>query len=357
MVAILPAEPPPRLVSATPRAPAPAAWPLPCPASAGWELIATARLPRSDSDGLPLGGFSAAAVDPVDHRLWLLSDSGEPFLVPVEGLEALGIRPLRLGIRLALRDPSGQPFPHPLDGEGLVLSGEDLWIVSEGRRSTERPPQLLRFDRAQGRLRQAIPLPEPWQARPGRGLGANQGPEALALLPEAWTGGSLSLLMAAERPLLQDPAGQVRLLGYGPLAAALPPIAPPDRPAGGVAGFTALGSFDLPLEGPAWGLTEVMPLPRAGGLLGLIRGFEPPERWWSRLVLLPRPAAGVSGRPLRSWDLLAEGLPADNWEGLAPGPPLGDGRPSVLLVSDDNFSPRQTSLIARLAPRRLAPCP
>ena len=35
--------------------------PLPCPHQAGWELVRTIELPRTISDGLPIGGFSAAA--------------------------------------------------------------------------------------------------------------------------------------------------------------------------------------------------------------------------------------------------------------------------------------------------------
>jgi hypothetical protein len=66
--------------------------------------------------------------------------------------------------------------------------------------------------------------------------------------------------------------------------------------------------------------------------------------------------------PIQGWDLLARGpgntgLPADNWEGMSWGPTLADGRASLLLVTDDNFNPFQSNLLAVLAPRRLANCP
>jgi hypothetical protein len=57
-----------------------------------------------------------------------------------------------------------------------------------------------------------------------------------------------------------------------------------------------------------------------------------------------------------SWDLKAIGLSPDNWEAITPGPPLEDGRPTLLLVSDDNFNPLQDNLLAQLAPRRSAAC-
>jgi hypothetical protein len=60
--------------------------------------------------------------------------------------------------------------------------------------------------------------------------------------------------------------------------------------------------------------------------------------------------------PLISWNLLALGLAPDNWEVLLAAPPLGDGRPSVLLATDDNFNPLQRSHLARLVPRQLPGC-
>lgn len=331
--------------------------PWPCPEPASWQLLAQVTLPREGLDGQPIGGFSAAVAEaqpgPVAETvLWLLSDAPQPFLLPVRGVENLGAAPLRIGRRLPLTTAAGEPFPHPLDGEGMVLRGEDLWIVSEGRRTAERPAQLLRFDRRNGRMLQALDLPEDWRTAPGRGLGANQGPESLTLLPPLFN----SLVLATERPLLQDPPGQVRLLAFGPLATALGPVQP-----GGTAApaFRPLGAFDLPLEGPAWGLTDLLAWPGSGGpegLLGLIRGYEAPANWWARLVLLPLPnQAQAPLRPMRQWDLLAAGLTPDNWEGLAAGPPLSDGRPTLLLVSDDNFNPLQASLIARIAPRCPSP--
>ena len=56
--------------------------PLPCPLEAGWELVRTIALPRTLADGRPLGGFSAAAYQPKQDRLWLLSDAPIGHLVP-----------------------------------------------------------------------------------------------------------------------------------------------------------------------------------------------------------------------------------------------------------------------------------
>nr|WP_255510525.1 esterase-like activity of phytase family protein [Cyanobium sp. LEGE 06143] len=70
------------------------------------------------------------------------------------------------------------------------------------------------------------------------------------------------------------------------------------------------------------------------------------------MALYPLPAAtdDAAAPPLAEWDLIATGLSPDNWEGLIPGPPLSDGRPTLLLLSDDNLNPLQANRLAQLAP-------
>ena len=325
---------------------------LPCPLSAGWDKVAEVRLPRLDGAGQPSGGFSAATYRADRDELWLLSDAPLGQLVGWSGLGKLGKSPLRpLGV-VSLRSGVGATLPESMDGEGLVLKGERAWVVSEGRRIPERPPQLLRFDRRSGELELALPMPAEWQPAPGQGLASNQGPESLTLLLRQ--GKPAVLLMAAESALLQDPPGQVRVLGWT-LGASMesPAVAP--KP---------LQPLRLPV-GAGWGLTDLLALPEPpleAPLLGLQRRFQAPDQWSNRLVLYPLPkpitAAGNAAplSPLMSWDLNALGLTPDNWEAITPGPPLEDGRPTLLLASDDNFSPLQDNHLVQLAPRRTAAC-
>lgn len=323
----------------------------PCPTGAGWERLSLSRLPRRDGSGERAGGFSAVLVEPDGQGVLLLSDGPQGWLALAQlggaegGPRLTGRRPLRSGPAAAL--------PAAMDGEAMVRRGASLWLASEGRRTPERPPQLLRVKAASGELEQVLDLPADWQAGPGRGLAANGGPEALALLRR--TGQADALLMAAETPLLQDPPGQVRLLAWS--LATDPPVAQPLAP--------------LRLPWGPWGLTDLLAVTDGRGgtaLLALLRRFEPPDRWGARLALYPLPAAIPAAAaadprtravpPLASWDLLAAplDLPADNWEGLAAGPPLPDGRPTLVLVSDDNFSAFQDNVLAVLAPLRLSTC-
>ena len=312
--------------------------PLPCPLEAGWELVRTIALPRTLADGRPLGGFSAAAYQPMQDRLWLLSDAPIGHLVPWGGLARwLEGQPdtLRPGRRLLLRGGDGQPLPEGFDGEGLVIEGRQAWIASEGRRSQDRRARLIRIDLGSGRLQQELPLPQAWRAGPGQGLGSNNGPESLTALAPG------DLLLAAEAPLLQHQAGDgISLMRRVPGDA-----------------LRAAGALDVGAAGRHDGLTELLALPSRQQLLGLRRGFAPPDQWTARLQLFALPDhQGPPLQPIIGWDLLETGLPPDNWEAMALGPVLSDGRQTLVLASDDNFNPLQSSWVAVLSPRRTTAC-
>lgn len=320
---------------------------LPCPLDAGWEVVQQQVLPRSSTDGRPIGGFSAVLAESPEGPLWLLSDAPEPFTVV---LQARGAPPQ---LHWQLLDPQplqGVP-PRPFDGEALVMttgsSGPRWWMASEGRLNTEQPAELLQLGRPSAvagfRLLDRTPLPMEWQPQAGRGLRPNGGPEALVPLPGE------RLLIAAETPLQQDPPDRLRLL----LA----------ETRGGIR-FHPLGTtlaFEPAIGAEThWGLTELLGLP-GGRLLALWRGYAPPDRWWTHLALLPAPTLDGAGtgplKPLAVWDLQTEGLPADNWEAMAPGPRLAGDRASFWMVSDDNFNPLQANRVALIAPRRGPGCP
>jgi hypothetical protein len=302
-----------------------------------WQVVRQVPLPRQARDSRPIGGFSAIRYRAETDRIWLLSDLPQGTITTWEGLEGQG--PLRLESTLALQSGPGGSVGE-LDGEGLVMITRDqAWVASEGRRSEQRPAQLLRFDLSTGTLLQNVPLPPAWQPAPGQGLPSNGGPESLIALP--MPDGTPALLMAAEHPLLQDPTGRVRLLrwrwsmGQDPLTEA-----PHPEP---------LGSLPLP-SGEDWGLTDLLAVGDEK-LLALMRRFIPPTGWQIRLELhaLPQGNRPAPAAALASWDLIAAGLEPDNWEGLEQGPSLPDGRSTLLLVSDDNLNPLQRSRVALLA--------
>jgi hypothetical protein len=59
------------------------------------------------------------------------------------------------------------------------------------------------------------------------------------------------------------------------------------------------------------------------------------------------PLTPVSQREVFAFDDL--GIPIDNIEGMTFGPPLPDGRQTLIIVSDNNFSPGQFTQFIVLA--------
>jgi len=323
---------------------------LPCPLEAGWALIRLWELPKRADNGLSLGGFSAAAYQASDDRLWLVSDASRGYLLPVGPL-AKALRtgdPLQVGPRLVLRDQSGTPLPPSFDAEGLVLTGNHgVWIVSEGRRQAGHQARLQRFSLRNGWLLETKRLPPAWTARPGQGLAVNQGPESLTRSSDG------GLVLAAEAPLLQD-------------------LAQGDTDGVRLAHLDLEGVVEergrLPLDfvssdpketdpKETVGLTELLALNGPPALLALIRRHRP-LHWTAKLQLFSwhaRPSP-LALQPITGWDFTNEEVPRENWEGLAWGPELDDGRRTLVIVSDDNFSLVQRNLVGLLAPRRSPRC-
>jgi len=313
---------------------------LPCPLEAGWILQRDMLIPGAG------GGYSAIAVESPLRRFWLLSDLPEGEL-SAWTLPSAHDAPRQLD---ALRLQVPQQVTHQLDGEGLVIDGDQAWVATEGRRSQERPAQLLRVSLVSGALLEAVPLPPLWQPQPQQGLNSNAGPEGLARLNRP--GEPLALLMAAERPLLQDPDDQVRLLRWH--------WPRPNRSRREPPQASEQGALEAPADGP-WGLTDLQVLhpqqPGAPLLLTLWRRYREPLQWSNQLRLYRLPEPGQVMKAIHHWDLQQVGLTPENWEGLSVASALSPAQPSLLLVSDDNRNPLQTSRLAMLRPHRLASCP
>ena len=289
------------------------------------------------------------ALDWPRRRLWLLSDAKRTHSVALHWQGTVRQPVFAVQAPQPLQGQGSQK----LDAEALARAPgsapERFWMASEARNPSKRPASLLELKLLGSggfAIQQQWPLPAEWQPQQGRGLRRNKGPEALVALP------GLRFVLAAEAPLQQDSSRQLRLL----LA----------QQQGQQMRFTPLGTpllVSAPLQAQAhWGLTSLLPT-QAGEqppLLALWRGYAEPNSWWNRLSLLPPlpldQAPSRAMAPLMRWDLRDVGLEPDNWEALTAGPQLEDGRPTLLLASDDNFSPFQQNRLALLAPLQPEAC-
>lgn len=284
----------------------PAATPLELGAPRGGRLIPLGGLELNTS-AWGFGGLSALNLAP-DLTLTAVSDRGRWWRAPMRlsGGRLAGIGDASFG---PLRDAAGAPLGQGLnaDSESLARLPNGDWLVG-----LERWHRILRYSDLVGPS-QSFEAPPGLEAAPRNG-----GLEALTVLADGRV-----LAVAEDLP------------GQGPESRA-----------------AWIGTF----QGPrlAWRRTEYRPasglvptdaaaLPD-GGALVLERRFTLFGGFSARLAHLP-PAALRGTAPLigEMWLELPPDAPAENWEGVAAT--RHEGRTLVALVSDDNQSPFQRTLL------------
>lgn len=337
---------------------APATPPPPAPVS-GLEYLGRAVLPRGRTfDGAVVGGLSGLGYDPAARRFWALSDDrgahgpSRCYRVRIAlgsegGKPRLGPESVTIETMLPLRDAKGNPFePASLDPEGIARRGDVFFVSSEGI-SRKGIPAFVAQLRPDGRVLRELPLPERYWPAPGRGVRENLGFESLALTPDArYLFAGLENALAQDGPEATRGSGSPsRLLRFdverGGRAEFVYPVEPvrTSLPPG--------DAFELN------GLSDLLPLDDLH-LLALERQFVEGAGNSARLyevslegatdVSSVDALAGATYVPVKKTlllDLVELGVPLENFEGMAFGEDLPDGRGTLVLVSDDNFNPKQ----------------
>jgi hypothetical protein len=322
----------------------------------GQQIIETGTL----FQGTQVGGLSSIAYDSRRDVFYALSDDPSQFnpariytlrLDASDGtLDAGDIDFLAV---TTLRDTNGQTFaPFSLDPEGIALTKDDeVVITSEGIANQLIDPFVARFS-LDGRQLGVLPVPASFlpNSSQTRGVRQNLGFESAVTAPNG-----RFLFTGVEGALVQDgPAASLtagspaRLLRYNLQTGRVDrqhlywtdAIAEPPVPA---------GSFAVN------GLVELLALNNEN-VLAMERSFSvgaPDTGNTIKLYAIKLAGAdNINGvdciaatldeiRPVDKTllvDLDDLAIPLDNVEGMAFGPELRDGRRSLLLVSDNNFS-------------------
>jgi len=251
-----------------------------------------------------------------------------------------------------LLDRSGQPFaPGSLDPEGLALTPEDTVVITSEGDAVQLIDPFVREFTLDGRQISNLAVPNYYDPAADATSGIRNN---LALESAGITRDGNFLFTATENALIQDgPAATLtttspaRLLRYNQ-------IGMPDQEFV----YVVEPVQDPPIPSDAFavnGLVDLLPLSPTR-MLALERGFSTGVGNDVRLYLVDT-AGATNVRGLRAlppdlsgvqvvqktllFNLDRLGLTLDNLEGLTFGPVLPDGQQSLVIVSDNNFSPTQ----------------
>ena len=346
------------------------------------ELVGSAILPKQSFDGEPIGGISAIAYDVNRDRLYGLSDNRDRPRFYTFKLTDISNPTLSVEAVTYLKDAQGNSYiPGQLDPEGMALTPSNtLLISSEGSPQGQVAAAVGEYDLATGQLKTDLPIPERYLfdsllnsnediseankdqiLEQTQGIQENLSFEALAINVSSGAGGIYEpyrLFVATEGPLLQDLDFEPdvpyknRLLHYtiDPYQTTLI--------------SEHLYEMDLAPSGAVLhGLSEIAVLDQGGHFLALERSFgfqgfalklyqlaSGGATDISAIASLRSNGSDLSGiTPIRKQlvlDFASLPAPLQNYEAMTFGPPLANHQKSLLVMSDDNFSPDQeTSLL------------
>ncbi|MEM9482292.1 MAG: esterase-like activity of phytase family protein [Cyanobacteria bacterium P01_F01_bin.116] len=331
------------------------------------EAVDHVVLPMEEFDGTQVGGLSAIAYDRKQNQFYALSDDRQcsRFYTLDLNLSPTGINDVVVKTVTPLKDSDGNSIA-PLDAEGMVLTPNGTLIVSsEGSPNQQIPPRLQEFDLATGQLKTDFRIPDRYlltdedKATAGQtqGIQENIGFEALTISAPGGIYEPYRLFAATEGPLYQDLdidpeiPFKNRWLHY---------LIDPN--------FVGVGQSTLlsehlyamdaaPLGAVINGLSEILSIDGGGHFLSIERAFG----LQGISIKLYQLATGVatdtsaiatlqgdtSGITPIGKQLVADLTPLapDNLEAMTLGPRLKDGSQSLILVSDNNFDPRQETQI------------
>jgi hypothetical protein len=317
--------------------------------------------------GLPFGGISGITTRRQGTELFAISDA--PHAGRIYRLAVDGEGPSFRVTPTALISLEGLPDRDRADDESMTFLPDGTVIVcSEGNVEEPRRPATLTQYGRDGNLMRNLPVrdrfvPEPTGPQT-KGARGNAGFESLTLSPDGER-----LFVGVETALVQDgePAdfitgADTRILEYVPRHGNFEParefiyrLEPVFKPSYDPGAFLINGLSDLlavdrttilALERgyvedrarPSYGLNQIriyrISVTGATDVSGLdsIKGHSEIVPVTKTLILDLAQVPGLSA------DLTPH---LDNFEGMAFGPRLPDGRATLLLVSDDNFSATQ----------------
>ena len=295
--------------------------------------------------GLKVGGLSELAFDAKTGRLIALSDDKKKHRWYELSFSAGPEYQLKIVQQTFLKSPNSKKLNQNMDPEALLFYGDEtVFIANEGQQiyKEHEPTQIFTFNR-KGVLKEAWPVPSVfWKATPDKKAGSigqqeNKGFESLTLDKNKdilWT--------ATEKPLKQDLIFKNK-------------------------SFVRLTAFDIKNKKMLFQYPYFLQDPKDGGLtaleflkdntfISLERAYKKnkkdgvnevqlfltnccPAQDVKEHIVLQKHFKACSKKLL--WSSSQEkNIKVDNLEGLALSPPSLSNKRTLILVSDDNFNPK-----------------
>lgn len=338
-------------------------------ASPALEFLGETTVPRaSQFRGTTVGGLSGISYDRRTGRYYLISDDRSERNPARFYTASITVADDRVRATLTgtapLRRPDGSTFPSlrsgavPPDPEGIAVDPRsgDLYWVDEGERSDNLRNPALRVAKPSGAYVRELPVPASLRIARGTGPRRNQALEGVSFTPDG-----TKLYTAMEDPLRQD--GPNPTATAGALTRITEYDAATGRPVAQYA-YPLEKLFAQPAEPASTdtnGLSDLVAL--GGGRFLVMERAAVLDRYQITVRIYLAEIGGATdvlarasvrgATPMKKTLLLdlddVSGLRVDNFEGATLGPDRGDGRRTVLLVSDDNFHWLQTTRIAAFA--------
>lgn len=316
------------------------------------------EIPSGDFEGTVVGGLSGLVFDPINGHFYVVSDDKAEFGPPRFYTMDLDLedptKPVATILSFReleglLRDDLGldlEGIAH--DGHGGLYVSSEGWVGEREGELSGLPPFIAHFD-SEGRPLPMLDFDDIFSPDPLRSHGTrkNLGPEALSL-----DAGGRFLFAGFESSIAQD--GDVASFQRGALSRLVRFDLETERAEQFLYPISPLhGESLVPGAFAVRGLVEIVALDE-DHLLSMERSFvmglgNSVQIYWVDLSRADEVSSfgSVAGREFTSAakvllldlsDLSRLGVPLDNYEGLAFGPLLPDGRRSLVLISDDNFN-------------------
>lgn len=328
------------------------------------DFLGEYKLPLIDSSDTPVGGLSAITYDRRRDRFYavandLSKDAPARFYTLKIGINSNPTGEISIGqvdiesvtqINKNEKTPQGSIIP-----KGIAITPEQTVFMCGYSATDDQIAPFVQEFNINGKILKSLPIPERYfpnadtSKQITKGIQKTSAFESLTFNPAGTiptSGEPINLFTATASPLVQDRDSSTPEKAASRLLHYLISYAP-----------VLIAEYYYPLDSSTSSLAELISIDKGGHFLSLERSEEGSDLGQkifqittggatdtSRIDRLKGEIEGI--KPIKKkllLDLNELGIELDNLQGMTLGPRLKDGTQSLLLVSDNNSNPQQTT--------------